>query len=146
LGHSVMLWVWKAERRWIGGGGRGPWAAIVAGSTVAPAVPVLSHLGGTGFSASPGAGADLLCREYDECLDALAEVRREEAQLAARKVRLVARCAGVARAGVVPGMSLQEQAALEMAFVAEVACVLTVSEPAAAGLLAEARELTTALP
>jgi hypothetical protein len=66
--------------------------------------------------------------------------------LAARKVRLVARCAGVARAVAAPGMSLQEQAALEMAFVAEVAGVLTVSEPAAAGLLAEARELTTALP
>ncbi|GAA1762499.1 HNH endonuclease signature motif containing protein [Pseudarthrobacter sulfonivorans] len=95
---------------------------------------------------SPGPGADLLRREYDGCLDALAEIRCEEARLAARKVRLVARCAGVAAAMAAPGMSLQEQAAQEMAFVAEVAGVLTVGEPAAAGLVAEARELTTALP
>jgi hypothetical protein len=95
---------------------------------------------------APGAGADLLRQEYDECLDALAEIRREEAALAARKVRTVARCAETARAMAPPGMSLQEQAALDMAFVAEVACVLTVSEPAAAKLLAEARELTTSLP
>jgi hypothetical protein len=80
---------------------------------------------------APGAGADLLRREYDECLGALADIRREEAALAARKVQLVARCAGVARAMAAPGVSLQEQAALEMAFVAEVACALTVSEPAA---------------
>jgi hypothetical protein len=56
---------------------------------------------------APGAGADLLRREYEECLDALAEVRREEAMLAARKVQLVARCAGVTRAVGAPGMSLQ---------------------------------------
>jgi hypothetical protein len=95
---------------------------------------------------APAGDADLLRREYDECLDALAEIRREEAQLAARRVQLVARCAGVARAMTGPDLSLQEQAAQEMAFVAEVAGVLIVGEPAVAGLLAEARELTTALP
>jgi hypothetical protein len=122
-------------------------AATVAGCTVAPAVPALSGLGGAGSSGSSGVGdADPLRREYDECLGALVEIRREEATLAARKVRTVARCAGVARAMAAPGMSLQEQAAQEMALVAEMACVLTVSEPAAANLLAEARELSTALP
>ncbi|MEO8283714.1 MAG: DUF222 domain-containing protein, partial [Pseudarthrobacter sp.] len=95
---------------------------------------------------APAGDAHLLRQEYDECLDTLAEIRREEAMLAARKVRAVARCAQVARTMAAPSMSLQEQAALEMAFVAELACVLTVSEPAAANLLAEARELTTALP
>jgi hypothetical protein len=121
--------------------------ATVADSTGAPDVLVLSRSEGNGSLDTSGAGnADPLRREYDECLGALAEVRREEAQLAARKAQLVARCARVARAMAAPGMSLQEQAAQEMAFVAELAGVLTVSEPGAAGLLAEARELTTALP
>ncbi len=39
-----------------------------------------------------------------------------------------------------PGLSLQEESAQEMALVAEVAGVLTVSEPAAADLLAEAHD------
>jgi hypothetical protein len=90
--------------------------------------------------------ADPLRREYDACLDSLAEIGRNEARLAARKVLVVARCAEVARALAPPEMSLQEEAAQEMAVVAEVACVLTVREPAAANLLAEARELTRALP
>ncbi|MDR6415748.1 DUF222 domain-containing protein [Pseudarthrobacter sulfonivorans] len=95
---------------------------------------------------SPAGNPDLLRQEYDECLDTLAAIRCEEAKLAARKVRTVARCAHVARSMAAPGLSLQEQTAQEMALVAELAGVLTVSEPAAADLLVEAHELMTVLP
>jgi hypothetical protein len=109
----------------------------------------LAHRGSDNVDPSrsaPAGGADLLRQEYDECLGALAEIRREEAVLAARKARRVARCAEIVRAMAPPAMSLQEESAQEMALVAELAGVLTVSEPAAANLLAEARELTSALP
>ncbi|MEO8283830.1 MAG: hypothetical protein ABI568_10565, partial [Pseudarthrobacter sp.] len=36
---------------------------------------------------APAGDVDLLRQEYDVCLDTLAEIRREEATLAARKVR-----------------------------------------------------------
>ncbi|MET4143333.1 DUF222 domain-containing protein [Arthrobacter sp. UYCo732] len=98
------------------------------------------------LSAPLGGDADLLRRDYDESLDALAGIVREEAKLAARKVRTVARCARAARAMAPPGLSLPEETAQEMAVVAEVACVLAIREAAAADLLAEAYELTTTLP
>ncbi|QOD04245.1 HNH endonuclease signature motif containing protein [Pseudarthrobacter sp. BIM B-2242] len=95
---------------------------------------------------APAGAADLLRQEYDGCLDALVEITREEARLAARKVRAAARCAQLARTMASPSMTLQEESAHGMALVAELAGVLTVSEAAAANLLAEAHELTTALP
>jgi hypothetical protein len=116
---------------------------------VAAGQPVLSPSERAGLprDGSPDAGdADPLRREYDECLTSLTEIAREEAELAARKVRMVARCAQVARAMTAPEPSVQEQAAQEMALVAEVACALTIREHAAAGLLVEARELMSALP
>src|SRR6478609_7496112 len=91
----------------------------------------------------PACDVDLLRQEHDACLDSLVEITREEARLAARKVRTVAQ---VARAMAAPGLSLQEQAAHEMALVAEVACVLAIRETAAADLLVEAWELTSGLP
>ncbi len=115
-------------------------------TAVAAVLPLGSSDNAAWQGSSSAVDADLLRREYDECLDTLAGICREEAALAAKKVRSVARCARVARTLAAPGLSLQEESAQEMAFVAELACVLTVSEPAAANLLAEARELTTALP
>ncbi|MGO4188475.1 DUF222 domain-containing protein [Pseudarthrobacter sp. TAF60_1] len=94
----------------------------------------------------PACDVDLLRQEHDACLDSLVEITREEARLAARKVRTVARVAKAARAMAAPGLSLQEQAAHEMALVAEVACVLAIRETAAADLLVEAWELTSGLP
>ncbi len=90
--------------------------------------------------------ADPLRDLVDACLDGLAEVARQEARTAARKVRLVADYARAARALAPPAASPQERAAHEMALVAELACVLTVNERASAALLAESRALTTALP
>jgi hypothetical protein len=93
-----------------------------------------------------GPDVDVLRREYDRCLDALAEIRCEEARVAARKARTVGQCAELARAMAPPGMSLQEQSMQEMSLVAELAGVLTVSEAVAGNLLVEARELTGVLP
>ncbi|WP_240690170.1 HNH endonuclease signature motif containing protein [Arthrobacter sp. PAMC25564] len=91
-------------------------------------------------------GADPLRRLADGCLDGLAEVARLEARTAALKVRLAAEYVQAARALASPAASARERTAEEMALVAEVACVLTVSERAAGALLSECRALTTALP
>ena len=91
-------------------------------------------------------GADLLRELADACLDGMAEVARLEARSAAVKVRLAAAYAEVSRALAPPVASPQERTAQEMAVVAEVACVLTVSERSASALLSDAQVLTTALP
>ena len=66
--------------------------------------------------------------------------------MAALKVRLAAGFADTERTMAAPGAGPQERGAQEMAIVAEVACVLTVSERTAGALLAESHELTTTLP
>ena len=96
--------------------------------------------------ADPSRDGDPLRRLADGCLDGLAEVARLEARTAALRVRLAADYAQATRFLAPPAPSPRDRAAQEMALVAEVACVLTVSERAAAALLAEARALTTALP
>ncbi len=80
------------------------------------------------------------------CLDGLAEVARLEARTAALKVQLAADYAQAARFLAPPAASARDRAVQEMALVAEVACVLTVSERSAGALLAESRALTAALP
>jgi hypothetical protein len=85
-------------------------------------------------------------RFRDDCLDGLAAVARIEAATAAAKVRLAAGFTESTRAMAAPDASPQERKVLEMAMVAEVACVLTVSERSAGALLDQSRELTTALP
>ncbi|HEY8700484.1 MAG TPA: endonuclease, partial [Arthrobacter sp.] len=92
------------------------------------------------------AGSDPLREQADACLDGLAESARVEAMLAAVKVHLTDGYAEKAAALASPAVTPQEHTAQEMAVVAEVACVLTVSERAAGALLAESRELSTALP
>ena len=82
----------------------------------------------------------------DACLDGLAEVARLEARTAALKVRLAAEYVRAATALAPPAASPQEHTAWEMAVVAEVACVLTVSERTAGALLSDCQALTTALP
>ena len=80
---------------------------------------------------------DPLRRLADGCLDGLAEVARLEARTAALKVQLAADYAQAARFLAPPAPSARDRAVQEMALVAEVACVLTVSERSAAALLAE---------
>jgi hypothetical protein len=93
-----------------------------------------------------GDGADPLRVEADACLDGLGVAGRMEAMLAGLKVHFAAGYARAAAAVAVPAVSPQECTAREMAVTAEVACVLTVSERAAAAFLAESAALTTSLP
>lgn len=82
----------------------------------------------------------------DDWLDGLAELARLEAGATALKVRLAAEYARAARALAPPAVSAQERTAQELSLVAEVACVLTVSERSAGALLSDAHSLTTSLP
>ncbi|HEY8702669.1 MAG TPA: DUF222 domain-containing protein, partial [Arthrobacter sp.] len=106
---------------------------------------LVSHVrrgaGGTGST-----GPDPLREQADACLEGLAESARVQAMLAAVRVQLSHGYADKAAALTSPATSPAEHTAQEMAVVAEVACVLTVSERAAGALLAESRELSTALP
>ncbi len=90
--------------------------------------------------------ADPLRAVAEACLDGLAEVARGEARFAALKARLAAEYVRAAEALAAPAASLQERTAQEMAVVAEVACVLTVSERTAGALLSRVPALTTGLP
>jgi len=90
--------------------------------------------------------ADPVLLLADACLDGLAEVARLEARAAALKVRLTAEYVRLAEVLAGPSASAQESTAREMATVAEVAGVLTVSERSAAALISEALSLTTSLP
>ncbi|WP_426225195.1 DUF222 domain-containing protein, partial [Pseudarthrobacter sp. DSP2-3-2b1] len=101
---------------------------------------------GLAESAGPAGRAaddDPLRREADGWLDTLALATRINAQVAAVMVHAAAGYAATAQALASPVMS---DGAHEMAVVAEVACVLTISERTAGALLAESLELTTALP
>ena len=119
---------------------------------VAASAAVLAAFTGAGADRPdrPGAGPlrndDPLRNLADECLDGLADVARLEARTAALKVRLAADYMQATRALASPAASPQERTAQAMALVAEVACVLTVSERSAGALLSECQALTTALP
>ena len=129
---------WSAESR----------AALAA---VAASAAALGAVMGAGLDHAdpPGADpdqADPLRDLADGCLDGLAEVARLEARTAALKVRLAADYARAARALASPAASPQDRTAGEMSLVAELACVLTVSERTAGALLSESLALTAALP
>ncbi|MEJ1181881.1 HNH endonuclease signature motif containing protein [Pseudarthrobacter sp. CCNWLW247] len=100
---------------------------------------------GTGSGMGSG-GGDPLRGQADACLDGLGGSVRVDAMVAAFRVRLAAAYAGKAAALDGPVRSPGEHTAQEMAVVSEVACALTVSERSASALLAQAHELTTALP
>ncbi|WLQ07516.1 HNH endonuclease signature motif containing protein [Arthrobacter oryzae] len=106
----------------------------------------LAAVAGRGTGDGAVAGADPLRDEADACLDGLGVAGRLEAMLAGLKVHFAAGYARAAAALAVPAVSPQECTAREMAVTAEVACVLTVSERAAAAFLAESAALTTSLP
>ena len=82
----------------------------------------------------------------DACLEGLGVLARVEAATAAAKARMVAAYAEAAAAIEAPPANAYEASAQEMSLVAEVACVLTIGERAAAALLGEAHALTTSLP
>jgi hypothetical protein len=109
-------------------------------SSVAALVALVRRVTGASGSADP------LRDQADACLDGLAESARAEAMLAAVRVHLAAEFAEKAAALAGPAVSPGEHTAQEMAVVAEVACVLTVSERTAGALLSESHELTTTLP
>jgi hypothetical protein len=90
--------------------------------------------------------SDPLRRHVDVCLDRLGEIARLEARIAALKVLTAAEFAEGTRALASSAATPQEHTAQEMGVVAELACVLTVSERTAGALLAESHELTTCLP
>ncbi len=89
---------------------------------------------------------DPVRRRADALLDGLAEISRLDAKSAALKAWLAAGYTAAAEALAGPATSPEDNTGQEMAVIAEVACVLTVSERAAGALLAEAHSLTTALP
>ncbi|MEO3933364.1 DUF222 domain-containing protein [Micrococcaceae bacterium Sec7.4] len=82
----------------------------------------------------------------DDCLDGLAEVARWEARAAALKVRLGAAYLRATDAMAAPAAAPHDAKCQEMAVVAEVACVLTVSERTAGAFLSECVALTRGLP
>ena len=127
---------------------RAGWSAECreAVDAVAASVAALAALVNAAEDQADSPDADLLRELADACLDGMAEVARLEARSAAVKVRLAAEYAKVSRALAPPAASPQERTAQEMAVVAEVACVLTVSERSAGALLSDAQVLTTALP
>jgi hypothetical protein len=92
------------------------------------------------------AGPDPLRRGVDGSLDRLAVISRLEASTAALKVFTTTEYIDGTTALTPPATSPQENTAHEMASIAELACVLTVSEPNAATLLSTSHRLTTALP
>lgn len=101
---------------------------------------------GPNRAADADAEGDVLQEFSEACLDGLKVLARVEAATAAAKVRLMAGYAEAAAAMEAPPASAYEATAQEMTLVAEVACVLTIGERAASGLLGEARALSTALP
>ena len=120
-------------------------AALAAslGADTAPAGPLgADQLEGP----DPASGADPLRAVADACLDGLAAVARLEARTAALKARLTAGYARAAEALAAPAASAQERTAQEMSVVAEVACVLSISDRAAGALLSESLALTGPLP
>jgi hypothetical protein len=125
-------------------------AVLVAEALAATANALVAALRGTkSAAAEPYAedyGADPLQVLADDYLDGLAVTSLIDSQVAAVRVHLAAGYSGALEALAPPAASPQEHTAQEMALVAEVAGVLTIRESAAAGLLVEARALSTSLP
>ncbi|WP_306922229.1 HNH endonuclease signature motif containing protein [Arthrobacter globiformis] len=94
----------------------------------------------------PSSGADPLQDRADACLEALTEVAKLEARVAALQVHVAAGFADTVAAVAPPDASAREQAVTQMSLTAQVACALTVSEGSAARFLAESATLSTDLP
>ncbi|MEC5201973.1 HNH endonuclease signature motif containing protein [Arthrobacter sp. MP_M7] len=122
--------------------------AAIFGAGLSGGGPGSAEPGGAGrdSASANGVGGDPLRDVADACLEGLAEVARLEAGAAAVKVRLTGEYVRAAEALAPPAVSPQQRTAWEMAVVAEVACVLTVSERAAGALICESRALCSGLP
>jgi hypothetical protein len=119
--------------------------AVEALEAIKASVAALAEvIPGAGFT-GPG-DPDPLRHQSDGWLDTLAEAARLQAATAALVVHAAAGFTGSTRAMASPNTLPQGLIAQEMAVVAEVACVLAVSERTASALLSDAHELTTTLP
>ncbi|QDG65582.1 DUF222 domain-containing protein [Pseudarthrobacter sp. NIBRBAC000502772] len=121
-------------------------AAVATAEALAVSFAELAVVLRDGTDSGCSGDADPMRRRADGFLDGLAEISRLDAKSAALKAWLAAGYNSAAEALAGPAASPEDNTGQEMAVVAEVACVLTVSERAAGALLAEARFLTTALP
>lgn len=123
--------------------------AVEAAEAVYASAALLLAAAKRGTGSAPHGGlndsgdADPLRREADGWLDTLALTGRLNAQVAAVRVYAAAGYADAAQVLAPPEMS---DGAQEMAVVAEVASVLSVSERTAGSLLAESHTLTGTLP
>jgi hypothetical protein len=119
--------------------------AVEALEVIKASVAALAEMiPGAGFT-GPG-DQDPLRQQSDGWLDSLAEAARLQAATAALVVHAAAGFADTTRTMASPNAMPQGRIAEEMAVVAEIACVMAVSERTAGALLAEAHELTTTLP
>ncbi|WP_442545666.1 DUF222 domain-containing protein [Arthrobacter sp. KN11-1C] len=125
--------------------GRTAWSAE-SGAAVEAVAASVAVLAAFTQDAGPSESTDPLRDLADGCLDGLAEVARLEARTAALKARLAADYVQAASLLAPPASSPAEATAQELALIAEVACVLTVSERTAGALLSDSRTLTTGLP
>ncbi|RAX47659.1 endonuclease [Arthrobacter sp. AQ5-06] len=138
-------------------------AAVATAEALAASFAELAAVLRGGPESSGSSGADPLHRRAEIALKTLAGVARGEAKMAALKVHAAAVYADAAETLAGPAESPQDHTGQEMAVIAEVACVLTVSERTAGAfaevacvltvsertagaLLVEAYELTTTLP
>jgi hypothetical protein len=121
-------------------------AAVATAEALSATFAELAVMLRSGGGSSGSDGADPIRRKADISLKALAAVARGEAKMAALKVQAASDYADAAEALAGPAESPQDHSGQEMAVIAEVACVLTVSERAAGALLSEAQALSTALP
>ncbi|MDQ0756046.1 HNH endonuclease signature motif containing protein [Arthrobacter sp. B3I4] len=126
-------------------------AGPLAAAGAAPGAGPLAAAGSVpeaGSEASEGAVfvEDPLREAADGCLDGLTGLARLEGQFAAVKTRLTAEYLGVSEALMPPVSAPQQRTVHRMSMVAELACVLTVSERSADALICQAVALTTALP
>ena len=154
--ESTGAWTGGNEEAFEAAGGfevaEGFEASAAALSSVAASVAVLGRILGRDSSGhmhglcSGGQDSDLLRRRVDACLDALAELARFEAKAAALKVLIAAAFIEGSEALSSPAATAQEATAQEMSTVAEVACVMTVSERSAGALLAQSHQLVSTLP
>lgn len=120
-------------------------AAVEALNAIGASVAALHRLC-DGSQLTGESDPDPLRQLADKCLDGLNEVACLEARSAALKVLLADTFAEATKAMALPTASPREQCAAEMGLVAELACVLTISERSAGAFLQETRQLTTALP
>ncbi|MGX5716598.1 DUF222 domain-containing protein [Arthrobacter sp. MAHUQ-56] len=108
---------------------------------------VSSAAAGSATGASgPGAGVDVLQRQYEIRLERLELVSRLEGQLAAVKAQDAAECIRIQQAMTPPEASVPERTYAEMSAVEEIAGVLTVTSAAAGAFVHQAQQVCSLPP